>query len=79
VKRCSIVKTAFRRNIDSSDFLEVASEEVYKRALKCLEESQGFPGFILGSAVLPYGTPVSHLAAMREAVQEFKKRPASSH
>lgn len=77
VKKCSVVKTAFRRNIDSSDFLEVASADVYKRALKCLEESNGYPGFILGSAVLPYGTPLSHLTAMREAVQEFKKRSAS--
>ena len=77
VKKCSVVKTAFRRNIDSSDFLEAASSEVHKRALKCLEESNGYPGFILGSAVLPYGTPLSHLTAMREAVQEFKKRSAS--
>ncbi len=74
VRKCSASRKAFRRNISSSDFLEADSAEVYKRALKSLEESNGYPGFILGSAVLPYGTPLSHMTAMREAVQEFKKR-----
>ena len=78
VQKCSKVRRAFRRNIDSSDFLQVKSDEVHRRALRCLEESTGFPGFILGSAVLPYGTPLSHLTAMREAVQEFKKRSAGA-
>ena len=74
LERCSKTRRAFRRNISSSDFLEITSDEVRQRALKSLEESNGYPGFILGSAVLPYGTPVSHLTAMREAIQEYKKR-----
>lgn len=77
IERCSGTRRAFRRNVDSSDFLEITSEEVHRRALKSLEESNGYPGFILGSAVLPYGTPLSHLAAMREAIQEYRKRAGS--
>jgi uroporphyrinogen decarboxylase len=77
IEKCAKAHRAFRRNIDSSDFLQVNSDEVYKRALNSLEESGGYPGFILGSAVLPYGTPVSLLTAMREAIQEYKKRAAS--
>lgn len=72
VERCSKARKAFRRNINSSDFLEVSAEEAYRRALNDLEGSNRYPGFILGSQVLPYGTPLSHLAAMREAIQEYK-------
>ena len=78
VERCSKARRAFRRNIDSSDFLQGGPDEVHRRAIRCLEESAGFPGFILGSAVLPYGTPLSHLTAMREAIQEFKKGSATA-
>jgi uroporphyrinogen decarboxylase len=73
LEKCSKGRRAFRRNIDSSDFLQVNSDEVYRRALRSLEESDRYPGFILGSAILPYGTPSSHIAAMREAIQQFKK------
>jgi uroporphyrinogen decarboxylase len=79
LRKCSAARKAYRRNIDSSDFPEIASAEVYTRALKYLEQANGYPGFILGSAVLPYGTPLSHLVAMREAVQEFKIRPRGKH
>jgi hypothetical protein len=58
--------------------LQIASDEVYHRALKSLDESNGYPGFIMGSAILPYGTPLSHLTAMREAIQEYKKRASSA-
>ena len=75
---CSAKQRAFRRNVDSSDFLEITPDEVFHRSLKNLEESNGYPGFILGSAVLPYGTPLVHLTAMREAIQEYKKRAAVS-
>ena len=77
LEHCSRMRRAFRRNVDSSDFLEVTPDEVHRRALKSLKESNGYPGFILGSAVLPYGTPLSHLTAMREAIQEYKKQGAS--
>jgi uroporphyrinogen decarboxylase len=77
LEKCAKNRRAFRRNIDSSDYLEVNSNEVYHRALNSLEESGRYPGFILGSAVLPYGTPLSHLTAMRKAIQEYKKRASS--
>jgi uroporphyrinogen decarboxylase len=75
LEKCGKARRAFRRNIDSSDFLQVESDEVYRRALSALEKSGGYPGFILGTAVLPYGTPLTHLTAMRDAIQEYKKRP----
>lgn len=69
--KCSAARRAFRRNIDSTDFLSIASEDVHGRALKYLQEANGYPGFILGTAVVPYGTPLSHLVAVREAIREF--------
>jgi uroporphyrinogen decarboxylase len=77
LEQCAKTRRAFRRNVDSSDFLEITSDEVYRRALKSLDESNGYPGFILGTAVLPYGTPLAHLTAMREAIREYKKRTSS--
>jgi uroporphyrinogen decarboxylase len=73
LNKCSTARRAFRRNIESSDFLQVSSDEVHRRALKSLEESNRYSGFILGSAILPYGTPLSHLSAIREAIQDFRK------
>lgn len=72
--KCSSARRAFRWNLDATDFLQVSSEEVQARVLRGLEASSGYPGFILGTTILPYGAPLSHLTAIREAVREFKTR-----
>ncbi len=68
VEECSKSRTAFRRNLDSSDFLSVSTEDLRKRASKALDASEGYKGFILGTSVVPYGTPLEKLTAVREAV-----------
>lgn len=73
LEECSKAKRAFRRNIDSSDFLTATPQELHERALKYLEEAQEYPGFILGTGVVPYGTPLSNLVAIRGAVNDFHK------
>ncbi|MCX6145472.1 MAG: hypothetical protein NTZ35_19870 [Ignavibacteriales bacterium] len=70
--KCSAARRAFRRNMDSTDFATISSEDVYRRTVDCLKESNGYPGFILGTIILPYGTPLSALAAIRSALQEYK-------
>jgi len=72
LERCSKARRAFRRNLDTSDFLRVTVEELRQRAVRTVEESSGYPGFILGTGVLPYGTPLANLVAVREAVREFQ-------
>jgi uroporphyrinogen decarboxylase len=72
LQKCSAARRAFRRNMDSTDFLTISSADVYRRTVGCLEESGGYPGFILGTVILPYGTPQSALDAVRSALQEYK-------
>lgn len=71
--KCSTARRAFRRNMDSTDFQTVSSEDVHRRTVKCLEESSGYPGFILGTAILSYGTPLPLIGAIRSAIQEYKR------
>jgi uroporphyrinogen decarboxylase len=71
--KCSAARRAFRRNMDSTDFLAISPDEVHRRAMNCLEESEGYSGFILGTAILPYGTPLSLVGAIRSAIQEYKR------
>ena len=74
LRKCAPARRAFRRNMDSTDFATITSEAVYRRTTNCLEESAGYPGFILGTIILPYGTPMSALDAVRKALQEYKQR-----
>ena len=72
LKKCSAARKAFRRNMDSTDFATISSEDIYRRTVDCLKESDGYPGFILGTVILPYGTPMSALDAVRSAIQDNK-------
>jgi uroporphyrinogen decarboxylase len=71
--KCSAARRAFRRNMDSTDFLTISSEDIYRRTVNCLKESNGYPGFILGTVILPYGTPPSALDAIRSAIQDYRR------
>jgi uroporphyrinogen decarboxylase len=72
LQRCVPARRAFRRNMDSTDFATISSEDIYRRTIDCLKESNGYPGFILGTVIVPYGTPLSALTAVRSALQEYK-------
>lgn len=65
LKECSQRRIAFRRNIDTTDFLSTTPEAVERTAEQLVKESSGYPGFILGTGVVPYGTPLECLAAVR--------------
>jgi uroporphyrinogen decarboxylase len=71
--KCSAARKAFRRNMDSTDFATISSEDVYRRTVDCLKESNGYPGFILGTVILPYGTPLSALDAIRRAIHDYQR------
>jgi uroporphyrinogen decarboxylase len=73
LKKCVPARRAFRRNMDSTDFATISSEDIYRRTFDCLKESNGYPGFILGTVILPYGTPLSALDAARSAIQDYQR------
>lgn len=69
LEECRQHRVAFRRNIDSRDFLTIAPDEVYCRARTAIGESRGYSGFILGTGVVPYGTALECLLAAGTAAR----------
>ncbi|MFH0991673.1 MAG: hypothetical protein V1799_16830 [bacterium] len=63
---------AFRRNINSRDFLTATPETLHQRTLACIHEGDGYPGFIVGAGVVPFGTLLDNLRAIREAIHTVK-------
>lgn len=58
---------ALRRNIDPR-FVETATpDEIYEFSKGIVEEGKELPGFIMGTAVVPYGTPTENLLAVKQA------------
>lgn len=72
LEKCFPRRRAFRRNLDSAKIGDATEEEIFRWARVSLEQSRGYEGFILGTGVLPYGVPLSHLAAIREAIRDYK-------
>jgi uroporphyrinogen decarboxylase len=42
-------------------------DKVFTVAQQLVEEGKDLPGFIVGTAVVPYGTPTENLLAVRSA------------
>lgn len=70
LEKCSASNRAFRRNISSNGFQDMNTERIYETAVQYINEAQNYPGFILGTGVVPYGTPTENLLAVRRAVFE---------
>jgi uroporphyrinogen decarboxylase len=66
--RCAEAGRAFRCNIDPTGFLDMTPEAAAALAREKLAAAGSFPGCILGTGVVPYGTPTEVLAAIRETV-----------
>jgi uroporphyrinogen decarboxylase len=65
---CRRAGRAFRRSLDPTGFLTDLPEEVHRRAVAEVAAAEGYPGFILGTGVVPLGTPTEVLLAAKEAV-----------
>lgn len=58
---------AWRRNI-SPRLIETSSpEEIYATARREVQRGKDIPGFIMGTAVIPFGTPTDHMLAVKQA------------
>jgi len=71
LEKCRINNKAVRRNMDSNYILHSHPDEIYQTALKMIEESENYPGYIMGTAVIPYGTPTENLLAIKQACIDF--------
>lgn len=64
---------AFRRNI-SPRLIETATpEEIYAVAAKEIARGRDLPGFIMGTAVIPFGTPTKNVLAIKQACLDAAK------
>lgn len=70
LETCSRHGRAYRRNIDSSGFLSSDLEELGSCVRREIALAKGYAGFILGTAVVPYGTPTEVMETVRRAVRE---------
>lgn len=69
LKRCRENGRAVRRNLDPTGFLADPPQEVYRRAVAEVAAAEGYPGFILGTGVVPLGTPPEIFEAVRAAAE----------
>lgn len=58
---------AVRRNIPPADLINKSPEELEQQARQILDEAEDYPGFILGTGVVPFGTPLEKLKAPQRA------------
>ena len=64
---CAQHQRSFRRNL-SPRLLETASpDEIYATARRELARGRTLPGFIMGTAVIPFGTPTANILAVKQA------------
>jgi len=68
--RCRAAGRAVRRNLDPKLVQTGPPETVYAATRQIVQESEGYPGFLLGTAVVPYGTPTENLLAVRQACRD---------
>jgi len=64
---CKAKNLAVRRNIDSNFIKHSTPDKIYEVAKKYIEESQRYAGYIMGTAVIPYGTENENLLAIKQA------------
>ena len=66
---CEEEQIAVRRNISPQAIASGTPDELAATAREYLADAEGMPGFILGTAVLPFGTPTENVLAVRDAVR----------
>jgi uroporphyrinogen decarboxylase len=67
---CRRRRRAVRRNLSPAFIKDAAPDEIYNKAREEIAAAGGFPGFILGTGVIQYGTPAENLLALRRACAE---------
>jgi uroporphyrinogen decarboxylase len=76
---CRQHRRAFRRNLPPHLLESGTPDEIYAAAAKELRRGRECPGFIMGTAVVPYGTPTANLLAIRQACRDASPRSTRDH
>jgi uroporphyrinogen decarboxylase len=67
---CRGARKALRRNL-SPRFLQTGTpEEIHAAAVREIARGRDLPGFMMGTAVIPFGTPTENVLAVRRACRE---------
>jgi len=64
---------AFRRNISPRLIETSTPEQIYEVACREVARGKDLPGFIMGTAVIPFGTPVENVLAVKRACLDAGK------
>ena len=64
---CREAKRALRRNLSPRLIETGMPEEIHEAALREVALGRQLPGFIMGTAVIPFGTPTENILAVKEA------------
>ncbi len=67
---CSGAGRAMRRNLSPRLLEKGTPDQVYETALREARRGREFPGFIMGAAVIPFGTPTESLHAVKRACRD---------
>lgn len=65
--RCREERRSVRRNMSPQFVASATPDEIFEAARQVVSEGLDLPGFIVGTAVVPYGTPTENLLAVRRA------------
>lgn len=65
---------AFRRNISPRLIQSATPDEIYAVALEEVRRGRDLPGFIMGTGVIAFGTPVENVLAIKRACLDAAKK-----
>jgi uroporphyrinogen decarboxylase len=68
--QCRTHGRSLRRNIDPGFVQKATPDEIFRHSKEIIAASADLPGFIMGTAVVPYGTPTENLLAVKAACYE---------
>jgi uroporphyrinogen decarboxylase len=70
---CRAAKRSVRRNISPRLIETSTPEQIYAVSRKEIARANGMSGFIMGTAVIPFGTPTENILAVKQACVDAAK------
>lgn len=67
---CRPAGRALRRNVSPRLIADATPEEIHATTLREVRRGRDLPGFILGTGVIPFGTPTENILAVKRAGRE---------